>query len=194
MVSTIIKELRPALVLLATLTLVTGVVYPWTVTGIAQVAFPRAANGSLVERDGQVLGSELIAQSFSSPRYFWPRPSACGYNAAASSGSNRAPSNPALVDAVKERIAALRASDPTQEAPIPIDLVTTSGSGLDPHISVEAALWQAPRVGRERSLSLAEVKGIVKRHTEEPMLGLIGRRRVNVLGLNLALDAEAPSQ
>ena len=189
--------LRPALVLLALMTLVTGVAYPLAVTGIAQVAFPAQANGSLIMKDGQVLGSALIGQPFDDHRYFWGRLSATGtfpYNAfnaedlTGSSGSNYGPLNPALIDAAQARIDALQAADPGNTAPIPVDLVTASGSGLDPHISVAAALYQVPRVARARGLSEDDVRAVVARHTESRQLGFLGEPRVNVLELNLALD------
>jgi K+-transporting ATPase ATPase C chain len=183
--------LRPAAVLLALLTLLTGLLYPLVVTGLAQAVFPTQANGSLIERNGRVVGSALIGQPFDDPRYFWGRPSATSpfpYNAASSSGSNLGPSNPALTDAVQARVAALRAADPGNTAPVPADLVTASGSGLDPHISVAAALYQAPRVARVRGLDAAVVDQLIERNTEGPQFGLLGEPRVNVLKLNLALD------
>lgn len=186
-----LKELKPAFVMLLGLTALTGVAYPLLVTGIAQGFFPDAANGSLIEQNGKVVGSALIGQTFSDPKYFWSRPSATGpvpYNAAASSGSNQGPLNPVLEEAVKTRIAALQAADPSQTAPIPVDLVTTSGSGLDPHISPAAAAWQAPRIARLRVLSEAEVARLISSHTEARQLGVLGEARVNVLQLNLALD------
>ena len=186
-----LKELKPALLMLVLLTVLTGGIYPLLVTGIVQLVFPHQANGSLIEQDGKVVGSELIGQTFSDPKYFWGRPSATGpvpYNAAASSGSNLGPLNPALEDAVKARIDALKASDPANTAPIPVDLVTASGSGLDPHISPAAARWQAPRIARIRSLSEAEVSKLIEANTEGRQLGLLGEPRVNVLNLNLALD------
>jgi K+-transporting ATPase ATPase C chain len=184
--------LRPALVLFLLLSLVTGLAYPLLVTGVAQVAFPQAANGSLVVRDGTVVGSQLIGQAFTAPRYFWSRPSATSpapYNAANSSGSNLGPLNPALADAVKTRIAALRSADPGNTAPVPVDLVTASASGLDPHISRAAADYQLARVARVRGLTPEAVRGLVERHTEGAWLGFIGEPRVNVLALNMALDA-----
>ena len=186
------QQLRPALVILGLMTLITGLLYPLTVTGIAQAIFPHQANGSLIDRDGQVIGSELIGQAFSDPRYFWGRLSATApfpYNAAASSGSNLGPTNPALEEAVQRRIHALRLADPGNLAPIPVDLVTASASGLDPHISVAAALYQAPRVARERGLSEEQVLALVQQYTEGRQFGLLGEPRLNVLKLNLALEA-----
>jgi len=188
-------ELRPALVLFVLLSLITGLAYPLLVTGIAQVAFPTQANGSLIVKGGRAVGSELIGQAFSDPRHFWSRPSATSpmpYNAANSGGSNLGPSHPALADAVKARIEALRAVDPAQAAPVPVDLVTASASGLDPHISRAAADWQVPRVARLRGLPEAQVRALVDQHTEGPRFGFIGEPRVHVLRLNLALDAVAP--
>jgi len=182
------SQLRPAFVLLLTLTLVTGVVYPLVVTGVAQIAFPRQANGSLIVIDGKVYGSELIGQSFDDPRYFWGRPSAAGYNASASSGSNYGPLNPALIDVTQARIAALKAADPDNPLPIPVDLVTASGSGLDPHISVAAALYQVHRVAQARGLSEANVRSLVDQYTTGRQFGFLGESTVNVLELNLALD------
>jgi K+-transporting ATPase ATPase C chain len=184
-------QLRPALVSLVLLSVVTGFMYPLAVTGIAQLVFPRQANGSLIVREGQALGSTLIGQPFDNPRYFWGRPSATGpypYNASASSGSNLGPSNPALMEAVQRRIAALKAADPQNKAPIPVDLVTASGSGLDPHISVAAAVYQAARVAQARGLSEAQVMELIQEHTEGRQFGILGEPRVNVLLLNLALD------
>ena len=190
------SSIRPALVLFAVLTLLTGIAYPFVVTGIGQLAFPQQAAGSLVVRDGKVVGSSLIGQSFSDPAFFWGRPSATvpmANNASASVGSNLGPLNPALVDAVKARIDALRAADvgnttgSTEPVPVPVDLVTASGSGLDPHISVAAAQYQAPRVARLRSLPLAQVQALIDQHTEGRLFGFIGEPRVNVLQLNLAL-------
>lgn len=185
------RLIRQSLSLLAVLTLVTGIVYPLAVTGIAQVIFPHAANGSLIERDGKTTGSELIGQAFSDPKYFWSRPSATAPfadNSAASSGSNLGPTNPALTDAVKQRIAALRASDPGNENPLPVDLVTASASGLDPHISPAAANYQIDRVARVRGLASERVRELVTRATEKRMFHLLGEPRVNVLKLNLLLD------
>ncbi|OGU43970.1 MAG: potassium-transporting ATPase subunit C [Hydrogenophilales bacterium RIFOXYA1_FULL_63_33] len=183
--------LRPALTVFVLLSAITGVVYPVAVTGIAKVLFPDAAEGSLIVENGKPVGSRLIGQNFTDPKHFWGRPSTTGpmpYNAGASSGSNQGPLNPALKDAVKARIDALKASDPSQTAPIPEDLVTASGSGLDPQISPAAARWQAPRVARVRGLSEAEVSRLIDAHTEGRQLGLLGEPRVNVLALNLALD------
>jgi potassium-transporting ATPase KdpC subunit len=186
------SQWKPALVLFVLLTLLTGVVYPLLVTVVAQAAFPDQANGSLVVRDGTVAGSSLIGQPFDDPKYFWSRPSATApfaYNAAASSGSNLGPINPALVDAVKARVDALRAADPDNHAPIPADLVTASASGLDPHVSPAAARWQVGRVARARRLDPAAVEALVARNTEGRQWGFLGEERVDVLTLNLALDA-----
>jgi potassium-transporting ATPase KdpC subunit len=187
-----IAQLRPALMSLLVLTLVTGVAYPLAVTGIAQVIFPYQANGSLIVKDGKVVGSALIGQPFDDPRYFWGRPSATspyGYNAGSSSGSNLSPTNPALISAVQGRVDALRAADPDNKAPVPVDLVTASGSGLDPHISPAAALYQISRVAKARKLAPEAMRMLVDRHTEGRQLGFLGEPRVNVLTLNLALDA-----
>jgi K+-transporting ATPase ATPase C chain len=192
------NQLRPALVSLLLLTLITGIAYPLLVTGIAQVAFPRQANGSLIVKDGQVVGSSLIGQPFDDPKYFWGRLSATGtypYNAfnaealTASSGSNYGPLNPALLDMVQARIDALKAADPENTLPIPVDLVTASGSGLDPHISPAAAEYQVARVARARGLDESVVRQLVSQHTEGRALGVLGEPHVNVLELNLALDA-----
>jgi len=191
------EAFRPALVLFAALTLVCGVLYPLTVTGVAQLAFPAQANGSLVERDGQVIGSRLIGQQFTAPGYFWGRPSATGpmpNNGGGSGGSNQGPLNPALHDAVKARIAALRDSDPDNTAPVPADLVSASGSGLDPEISLAGARYQAARVARARDLPLAQVDALVEQHAQFKVFGLFGEPRVNVLALNLALDMEKAAQ
>ncbi|MDN4591530.1 potassium-transporting ATPase subunit C [Xenophilus aerolatus] len=185
--------LRPALTVFVLLSALTGIVYPLAVTGVARTAFPEQAAGSLVLRDGQPVGSTLIGQNFSDPMHFWGRPSATApmpYNGAGSGGSNQGPLNPALADAVKARIEVLRAADPGNTAPVPADLATTSASGLDPHISPEAARWQAPRIARLRGLPPAQVEQLIDQHTEGASLfGLIGEPRVNVLALNLALDA-----
>ena len=184
-------HLRPALIMLVVLTVVTGVIYPVIVTAIAQLVFPYQANGSLIAKDGKVTGSALIGQPFDDPKYFWGRPSATSpfaYNAASSSGSNLSPTNPALVKSVQERVDALHAADPANTAPVPVDLVTASGSGLDPHISPAAALYQVNRVAKARKLDPAVVHELVERNTEGRQLGFLGEPRVNVLALNLALD------
>ena len=183
---------RPALVMFAVLTALTGVAYPLVVTGIGQVAFPDQAAGSLITRDGKTVGSSLIGQNFQDPKYVWGRPSATGpmpYNASNSGGSNQGPLNPALSDAVKGRIEALRAADPGNTAPVPVDLVTASGSGLDPHLSVAGASYQAARVAKARQLPLQQVQQLIEQHTEGKLFGFLGEPRVNVLRLNLALDA-----
>ena len=182
---------RPALVLFALLTLICGLLYPYAITGIGQLAFAEQAAGSLVLRDGQPVGSSLIGQAFSSPQYFWGRPSATSpmpNNATASSGANLGPLNPALTDAVKARIAALKAADPGNSAPVPVDLVTASASGLDPEISVAAAYYQAGRVARERKVSVGDIQKLIDEHKQSVSLGFLGEPRVNVLALNLALD------
>ena len=184
-------QFRISLMTLLLFTLLTGLVYPLAVTGIAQLIFPYQANGSLMQRDGQGIGSQLIGQSFTDPQYFWGRPSATApfpYNAAASSGSNLASTNPALEQAIQARIQALQSADPGNDSPIPVDLVTASASGLDPHISVAAALYQVPRVALKRGLSEAQVRLLVEQYTQAPQFGLLGEPRVNVLMLNLALD------
>ena len=188
------NELRPALVLFVVLSLITGLLYPLAVTGVAQIAFPVQANGSLVVQDGRVVGSALIGQSFADPKHFWSRPSATApmpYNAANSSGSNLGPSNPALADAVKARVAALHAADAGNTAPVPVDLVTASASGLDPHVSRAAADYQLARVARARGWPVDRVRTLVDAHTQGGWLGFIGEPRVDVLALNLALDAGA---
>lgn len=184
--------LRPAVVLFIVLSAVTGLAYPLLVTGLAQLAWPAQSNGSLVMHRGRVVGSALIGQAFSDRGHFWSRPSATAptpYDAAHSAGSNLGPANPALVDAVTARVQALRAADPGNLAPVPVDLVTASASGLDPDISRAAADYQVARVARERSLPEARVRALVERHAHAPLLGFIGEPRVNVLQLNLALDA-----
>ena len=181
-------QLRPAITLLALLTIITGVFYPLTVAGLAQVLFPHQANGSLIVIDGKAYGSELIGQQFDDPKYFWGRPSAAGYNAAASSGSNFGPMNPSLEEVVQARIDTLHAADPNNPLPIPVDLVTASASGLDPHISVASALYQASRVAAARGLSEAEITSLIEKFTEGRQFGIFGEPRVNVLLLNLALD------
>lgn len=188
-----LKEIRPALVLLLGLSLLTGLGYPLLVTQAAQSLFPVQANGSLLVVDGKLLGSRLIGQPFTSDPYFWGRPSATApapYNAAASGGSNLGPLNPALAEAVTARIAALKASNPTQKTPIPVDLATASASGLDPHISVAAALWQAPRIARVRGIKQSRLTQLIAQHTEGRQWGVFGEPKVNVLLLNLALDGK----
>ncbi|MEW9572341.1 potassium-transporting ATPase subunit KdpC [Rhodanobacter sp. Si-c] len=186
------RMLRNAAMLLLLMTVITGIAYPLLVTGLAQAVFPAQANGSLVSKDGRPVGSTLIGQAFTAPKYFWGRPSATtpqAYNGTGSNGSNLGPTNPALTDAAKQRVAALQAADPGNRAPIPVDLVTASGSGLDPDISPAAAQYQLARVARARGLPLAEVQALVARHTRGHQLGVLGEPRVNVLELNLALDA-----
>lgn len=183
---------RPALVTFGLLTLLTGLVYPFAVTGLARLAFPDQAAGSLLRQGGKTVGSALIGQNFSDPRYIWGRPSATApqpYNASSSGGSNLGPLNPAQIDAVKGRIEALRAADPDNSAPIPVDLVTASASGLDPHLSIAGARFQAARVARARKLPLPVVQQVIEAHSEGPLFGFLGEPRVNVLRLNLALDA-----
>ena len=185
------RELRVSLIVFALLTLVTGVIYPAVTTLIGTLAFHDRVNGSVIEVGGRAVGSSLVGQPFSGAKYFWSRPSATSpqpYNAAASSGSNQGPTNPALEMAVSDRIAALQAADPGNRAPIPVDLVTASGSGLDPHISPAAAEYQVARVARERRVSAEAVRGLVAKATEGRTFGVLGEPRVNVLELNLALD------
>jgi K+-transporting ATPase ATPase C chain len=193
-----LAQFRPALIILLALTVITGVIYPLAITGIAQLVFPHQANGSLIYRDGKPVGSELIGQGFDDPKYFWGRLSATGdfpYNAfnaqtsTGSSGSNYGPLNPALLKAVEDRVNALKAADPGNQASIPVDLVTASGSGLDPNISVAAALYQAPRVARLRGLPLDQVEKLIAQYTQGRQLGFLGEPRVNVLELNLTLDS-----
>ena len=186
-------QLRPAVVLLVLLSVLTGLVYPAIVTAIAQIVFPHQANGSLIVKDGKVVGSALIGQPFDDPKYFWGRPSATlpfQYNAGSSSGSNLGPTNPALTKAVQERVDVLRAADPGNKALVPVDLVTTSGSGLDPHISPAAAMYQVSRVAKARRMDEAAVRSLVEQHTEGRQFGFLGEPRVNVLALNLALDGK----
>lgn len=197
-----LAQLRAAVVSLLAFTVITGFAYPLLVTGIAQATFPHQANGSIIERDGQAVGSSLVGQPFDDPAYFWGRLSATAdsngkplaYNGAASTGSNLGPTNPALVDEVKGRIDALHTADPGNTQPIPIDLVTSSGSGLDPDISPEAAAYQVHRVAQARVLDEARVRQLVEEHTQDRQLGFLGEPRVNVLELNLALDAQMPRQ
>jgi potassium-transporting ATPase KdpC subunit len=189
---TSLASLRPALVLFVLLSVLTGIVYPLVVTGLAQLLFPAQARGSLIVHNGQAVGSRLIGQSFSDPEHFWSRPSATTpqpYNGTASGGSNLGSLNPALTDAVKARVAALRAADPDNTAPVPVDLVTASGSGLDPEISVAAANYQASRVARARGLDVARVRALIATHAKGSVAAVIGEPRVNVLELNMALDA-----
>jgi K+-transporting ATPase ATPase C chain len=186
-----VRLIRPAASLLALMTILLGIVYPLVITGVAKVAFSRQAEGSLIYQDGKLIGSTLIGQSFSDPKYFWGRPSATSpqpYNGLASSGSNLGPLNPALLDAVKANVKALHDADPDNRQPVPVDLVTASGSGLDPQISPAGAHYQAARVARARNLPLAQVEALIGAHEQGRLFGLIGERRVNVLNLNLALD------
>jgi K+-transporting ATPase ATPase C chain len=187
----IISQMRPAIMMVILFTFITGLLYPLAVTGMVQAVFPAQANGGIITAEGVAVGSTLIGQPFTDPAYFWSRPSATGpfpYNAAASSGSNLAPTNLALLDAVEERIAALRAADSKSKLPVPIDLVTASGSGLDPHISPAAAEYQVPRVAEARGLDVGQVAALVQEHTAGRQIGFLGEPRVNVLELNLALD------
>ena len=187
------RLLRQSLAMLLLMTFITGIVYPLLVTGVGQAVFPRTANGSIIEKDGQPLGSELIGQAFTDPKYFWPRPSATSPfpdNPASSGASNLGPTNTALTDAVKQRIDALRAADPGNGAPLPVDLVTASASGVDPHISPAAAAYQIARVARARGMRSADVARLVERATEARQLDFMGEPRVNVLKLNLLLDGK----
>ena len=195
-----LTQFRPALILLISLTIISGLFYPLAVTALAQAIFPSQANGSLIVQNGQPVGSALIGQPFDDPKYFWGRLSATGtfpYNAfnaenlTASSGSNLGPTSQSLIDTVQARVDALRAADPGNTAPIPVDLVTASGSGLDPHMSPAAALYQVPRVARERGLSEEAMRQFIAKHTEGRTWGILGEPRVNVLELNLALDAKS---
>lgn len=186
------STLRPLVVLFLVLSLITGIAYPLVVTAVAKLTMPFQAGGSIVERNGKAVGSQLIGQNFSDPGHFWSRPSATSpgpNNAAASGGSNQGPSNPALVDAVKGRVAALRAADPTNTASVPIDLVTASGSGLDPEISVAAAHYQSARIARARGIPVERVDSLVSANANKPLFGFLGENRVNVLALNLGLDS-----
>ena len=186
-----VRLIRPAVSLLVLMTILLGIVYPLVITGVAKVTFPRQAEGSLIYKDGKLIGSTLIGQNFTDPKYFWGRPSATTpqpYNGLASSGSNLGPLNPALLDAVKANVKALHDADPDNRQPIPVDLVTASASGLDPDISPAAAHYQAARVARARNLALAPVETLIKTHERGRLFGLIGERRINVLELNLALD------
>lgn len=185
------SQLRPAVVIFTALTAICGIAYPLLVTGIGKAAFADQASGSLVAQGGRVVGSRLIGQSFTAPRYFWGRPSATApmpANGAGSGGSNQGPTNPALTEAVTARVAALRAADPANTAPVPVDLVTASASGLDPDISVAAARYQAARVARLRGLAPAQVETLIEQHASAPLFGFLGEATVNVLALNLALD------
>lgn len=195
--NTLTRNLRPAVSVFVLLTLVTGLAYPLLVTGIAQGLFPAAASGSIVMVDGKAVGSTLIGQSFSSPKYFWGRPSATATlanNGLASGGSNLGANNPALLDAVKGRIDALKAADPGNPLAVPVDLVTASGSGLDPEISLAAAHYQAARIARARALPVAQVQALIDANAKTPWLGIVGEPRVNVLALNLALKLASAGQ
>jgi potassium-transporting ATPase KdpC subunit len=186
-----LKSARTSVILILLFTVLTGLVYPFIVTGIAQLIFPHKANGSMLTKEGKAIGSELIGQPFGSPKYFWSRPSATSpfaYNAGASTGSNFGPLNPALLDATSKRVKELKDADPQNAKPVPVDLVTASGSGLDPHISVAAALYQLPRVARSRNVSEGAIRVLVDQYTEGRQLGILGEPRVNVLKLNVALD------
>jgi potassium-transporting ATPase KdpC subunit len=190
-----LAELRKVLIIFGLLTVVTGIAYPLLVTLFAQIAMPHQANGSLIQRDGKTIGSELIGQTFDDPKYFWSRPSATGpsYNGAASTGSNFGPTNPAQIDAVKGRVEAIRKAHPDQSGPVPVDLVTASGSGLDPHVSPAAAEYQVARIARARGRTEDAIRQLLKTHTDDRTFGLLGEPRVNVLMLNLALDKQNDS-
>ncbi len=186
-----LKEFRPAVMSFVVLTVITGIIYPFVMTGFSQIFMSNTANGSLVIKDGKAVGSRLIGQAFSDPKYFWGRPSATSpmpYNGLASGGSNLGPTNPALIDEVKARLQALRDADPDNHAPVPVELVTASGSGLDPEISPAAAQYQVSRVAHARGLEVAAVNRLIAQHTEPRQFGILGEPRVNVLALNLALD------
>jgi K+-transporting ATPase ATPase C chain len=185
-----LRQIKTAVICLVAFSIITGVIYPLVLTGIAAIAFPGQASGSMIVRDGRAIGSELIAQPFTDAKYFWPRPSAANYDGASSSGSNLGPTAPALHDAVRERVAALRAADPGNEAPIPVDLVTASASGLDPHITPAAAEYQVRRVARARGISPDRLRELIAQCTEGRTFGVLGEPRVNALKLNLALDAK----
>ena len=190
-----ISTFRPALVLFGALTLATGVLYPLAVTGVGQAVFPHQAAGSIIEVDGKAIGAALIGQQFTSPKYFWGRPSATSpmpFNANGSSASNLGPLNPAFIDAVKGRVDALKAADPANTAPIPVDLVTASGSGLDPEVSLAAVKYQLPRVAAQRHMTPEQVQKLVDGHSSKQVFGIFGEPRVNVLALNLALDGKTP--
>jgi len=190
-----LRQIRSSLLMLLVMTVLTGLVYPFVVTGLAQALFPHRANGSLLERDGKLVGSVLIGQPFDEAGYFWSRPSATSplpYNAGSSGGSNLGPTNPALKDAVRARVATLRAADPENQSPVPVDLVTSSASGLDPHISPAAAEYQVHRVAKARGIGEDRLRQLVAEHTQGRTLGLLGEPRVNVVELNLALDRLAP--
>jgi K+-transporting ATPase ATPase C chain len=193
-----LRSLRTAVVSIVLFTVLTGLIYPLLVTGFAQLIFPGNANGSMLMKNGKAIGSELIGQAFSNPKYFWSRPSATSpfaYNAGASSGSNFGPLNPALLEATRKKVKDLKDADPQNTIAVPVDLVTASGSGLDPHISVAAALYQVPRVARSRHFSEGEVRSLVDQYTEGRQMGILGEPRVNVLKLNLALDEmKSPSE
>ncbi len=193
MVSRLISLVRASAGILLCITLLVGVAYPLVITAVAQIVFPHNAGGSLIEKDGKVIGSELLGQNFIKPHYFWGRPSATipPYNAAASAASNLSPANTKLQAIINDRVALLKKSDPENILPIPVDLVTASASGLDPHISVNAALWQLPRVARHRRMKEEDVANLITAHTEKDFIGLIGQARVNVLRLNMALDEAA---
>lgn len=190
-----LKNLRISIIALAIFTILTGLIYPLVVTGIAQLVFSRKANGSLIEKDGKAIGSELIGQPFTDPKYFWSRLSATGpfpYNAGASSGSNYGPINPVYLDGVNKSVQALKVADSLNTQAVPVDLVTASGSGLDPHISIAAALYQLPRVSRIRNLNKEKLQALINQYTEGRSFGFLGEPRINVLKLNLALDAAQP--